>query len=1017
MVNKNTFLKDTISDHKTARGFTSRQYSDIFSLFFGDEEAENTTTSWDYETETEAISSEANSTNEKGLLDAIKYSLNYVDGNKQNAEKQTNTPNQTDSTVLNSSSLNISYNDENDNDDGDEDEEEISILDFLLKGESAFTSSTPKPFVFNITGRPLLNGMTNSPMQVQPILPDEMKNESLKFSMLPMSLYNMVKDDGILMFDVNKTNYTVSPKPFEINTTEVMKNAAVSLSTNINHIPTSTTSTTTTTITTTTKSLKPMTSAKQTTTLKNFVESTTAAFKSKKHSQSAELNGMKNSFVQNTEKFNKTHSTVLTTPTMASTLKPSKSPVLNNDASVKTLTTEKTFQTTSLPKNMTISSKTNQSSKENIRTTKPSLVTSTTASLRPLTTEIPQTTTALSKTTAIQVSSSSNPSILETDLNYDYGEVPPSLPNLKIIPFLPTDAVKNIIHKSDVYKPIYYQSNPNAYVESPAYSPFNLKPTAEKYPAYNANIADDRIDYDSYKIPVDHVDNLDYINVYAPNGGNMIQPASFQLNVNSKIDYSSDGQKIVPPKLSANKNLTVKPPLPPFEPEHEYDFYNLPPHPQLQIQPDNTNEYGVDSPLSNEPYSPEHNYNVPHFVTMPPLNKPLNNNSVFSYSNKNKFIPPAKTEGEQLNTNLIKIYLNYCIFFPTGGFIPKRNHIPLHGTNNVDGKFPLQNLIKKQSEQEDISNDNVHNSLNHSLEIENNVAFNNFHEALLREDETASTASVSFSKISSESVRATTPLTTHASTSKPVANNLTNNAIPLKLITILNNTKKENPTKVEIPQRKNNKIIDPTDEPLVEDTKIPSATTEMAPLTKTEADNSDSLTILRDVFFSSLNHTPNGDISTDLPHKPTLFLSRPINKLNFPSFNSLESKHNVQANPIRSDLDLNYQVLPADDTSIANTESYVINPIDKLKQHQSNGETKIFTPSHNKDPAGFLKLAACNIYGVMYRVGRIIAELSTSCLECRYAYIFIFFLPTDYIIIRSFFLYSGVLKLAFLAHR
>ena len=31
----------------------------------------------------------------------------------------------------------------------------------------------------------------------------------------------------------------------------------------------------------------------------------------------------------------------------------------------------------------------------------------------------------------------------------------------------------------------------------------------------------------------------------------------------------------------------------------------------------------------------------------------------------------------------------------------------------------------------------------------------------------------------------------------------------------------------------------------------------------------------------------------------------------------------------------------------------------------------------------FLKLAGCNIYGRMYRVGRIITELSTACLECR----------------------------------
>lgn len=31
---------------------------------------------------------------------------------------------------------------------------------------------------------------------------------------------------------------------------------------------------------------------------------------------------------------------------------------------------------------------------------------------------------------------------------------------------------------------------------------------------------------------------------------------------------------------------------------------------------------------------------------------------------------------------------------------------------------------------------------------------------------------------------------------------------------------------------------------------------------------------------------------------------------------------------------------------------------------------------------GILKLAGCNIYGRMYRVGRIITELSTPCQEC-----------------------------------
>lgn len=37
----------------------------------------------------------------------------------------------------------------------------------------------------------------------------------------------------------------------------------------------------------------------------------------------------------------------------------------------------------------------------------------------------------------------------------------------------------------------------------------------------------------------------------------------------------------------------------------------------------------------------------------------------------------------------------------------------------------------------------------------------------------------------------------------------------------------------------------------------------------------------------------------------------------------------------------------------------------------------------NNTGGGILKLAGCNIYGRMYRVGRIIFELSGPCLECK----------------------------------
>lgn len=47
------------------------------------------------------------------------------------------------------------------------------------------------------------------------------------------------------------------------------------------------------------------------------------------------------------------------------------------------------------------------------------------------------------------------------------------------------------------------------------------------------------------------------------------------------------------------------------------------------------------------------------------------------------------------------------------------------------------------------------------------------------------------------------------------------------------------------------------------------------------------------------------------------------------------------------------------------------------------GASKVEESKNSIDPSGLLKLAGCNIYGRMYRVGRIISELSGPCLECK----------------------------------
>lgn len=709
------FTLDIAADYKTARGFSSRQYSDFFSLLFGDEDKENSTASWDYETETESTNTEHNTTNEKGLLDAIKDSLKYVDGNKQNAAKPTNVTNQTELFVPNIPTYNVSDGDDiHDDEIEDEDDEEISLLDFFLKGESAFTPSTTlKPFVFNITSKPLLNGLTNSPMQIQPILPDNMKNESLKFSMLPMSLYNMVKEDGSLVFDDGKIQQRPQMKPSQppkllststlsssshshsqssseehhirkSSTTSPQSSTTIKIvaSTTTTHRPTQTT---TTTVRTTTTTPKKVTESSSPTPPKVKTKNNFKVHASP--NQVANVNSTGTVIVKNITTKQSVSSTQKIVESSTITIKniprPSVTPKPINSSSVPNVTltstirasttAKTTFATTNSPtKKATSTTPKATTTTTTVRTTTRVKTTSvpketTTIPSKPLTTHATRRTTALPKITAVQINS--NPSILEADINYDYSEptLPPSLPNLRIIPFLPTDAVKKgEAHKNDGYKSNnynYYHLSSNPYTNSethagssntgPAYSPFNIKPP----------VADDRVDYDTYKMPTGAMDSLDYISVYT-GAGNLIQPQSFQMSVNSKLDYepNHDPHKVVPSKIPIvpNKNLTVKPPLPPFEPEHEYDLYNSRPS-QPTIHPGGVgvgvgggsgyHEYNINAPPNpNEPYASEHNYNVPHFVTIPPMKEPPrrpihNKESVFSYGSKNKFIPPAKTEG------------------------------------------------------------------------------------------------------------------------------------------------------------------------------------------------------------------------------------------------------------------------------------------------------------------------------------------------------------------------------------
>ncbi|CRL04287.1 CLUMA_CG017385, isoform A [Clunio marinus] len=73
--------------------------------------------------------------------------------------------------------------------------------------------------------------------------------------------------------------------------------------------------------------------------------------------------------------------------------------------------------------------------------------------------------------------------------------------------------------------------------------------------------------------------------------------------------------------------------------------------------------------------------------------------------------------------------------------------------------------------------------------------------------------------------------------------------------------------------------------------------------------------------------------------------------------------------------------------SIINDDDFIIKhfkaPVVPVKAAQSPSRHEIFSKPTSPTMNGLLKLAGCNIYGQMYAVGQIIAELSSECLECK----------------------------------
>ncbi|XP_073825589.1 uncharacterized protein [Musca autumnalis] len=177
------------------------------------------------------------------------------------------------------------------------------------------------------------------------------------------------------------------------------------------------------------------------------------------------------------------------------------------------------------------------------QTSSPSTTTSTTSTTTPS-----PTTTTTSTTTIPPITSTSkpvviktNPTILEAeplDQNTDH-TLPPSLPNLKIIPFLPTDAVKADHSKPSSYDFYHHAAGPTSRIDYDQYDDASIYPSiTEKYPLYPDLEDGSKAEY-IYKFNVEGPDTL----VSSPAGkfdGTLGSPAF--------VKYDFSATNLQPPK-------------------------------------------------------------------------------------------------------------------------------------------------------------------------------------------------------------------------------------------------------------------------------------------------------------------------------------------------------------------------------------------------------------------------------------------------------------------------------------
>lgn len=243
----------------------------------------------------------------------------------------------------------------------------------------------------------------------------------------------------------------------------------------------------------------------------------------------------------------------------------------------------------------------------------------------------------------------SNPSILDSDLNYDYGDqptLPPSLPNLKIIPFLPTDAVRkdsvNVHPKLEYYStistsyPILTENYENPYLTSD-----NLQNQNTDFTAFEVDESDAKDTFNHNN------DNTDF-NSYSVESTGYSNDAIFGIpNTNLKSpDYSQ--YPSITEKPNVEQAIISK--YPAYSKYNDYDYESFDSGKRL----DTNNKYAPGSyeVIDGHEYSVQsRNPSFDKFPTEYPERhvhskiEYSTNSALYGYNGNNKFSPPSKTEG------------------------------------------------------------------------------------------------------------------------------------------------------------------------------------------------------------------------------------------------------------------------------------------------------------------------------------------------------------------------------------